>query len=102
MGSGGGEGPMSCLDMKQHLERKIANADLSHFPFPHMIIENFFPDDVYEKILAFNVFKWTAGREWMSKEDMLLNKNVTPYDHRMQINRTDKWFLGRLRSESWS
>ena len=86
MSSGGGEGQMSCLDMRQHLERKIANADLSHFPFPHMIIENFFPDDVYEKILAFNVFKWTAGREWMSKEDMLLNKNATPYDHRMQIN----------------
>ena len=77
---------MADLDVRQHLADKFDSAELIHLPFPHLIIEDFFPDNVYQNVLAFNPFQWNPGREWMTKEDMLLNKNATPYDHRMQIN----------------
>jgi len=77
---------MQASELRRHLEVKVGEAEICPFPFPHIVIEDFFPADVYERILAFNLFQWNAGREWISKRDMLLNKNTTPYDHRLQIN----------------
>ena len=38
-------------ELKLHIEQKFKNTDIVHFPFPHLIIENFFPDEIYEHIL---------------------------------------------------
>jgi hypothetical protein len=77
---------MDASELRGHLEARIETAAMCPFPFPHMVIEDFFPPETYEQILRFNLFQWNAGREWIAKRDMLLNKNTTPYDHRLQIN----------------
>ena len=38
------------LDAELHLAYKIANTPILNFPFPHMYVENIFPDDFYSKI----------------------------------------------------
>ena len=38
------------LDAELHLAYKIANTPTLNFPFPHIYIENIFPDDFYSKI----------------------------------------------------
>jgi hypothetical protein len=60
--------------------------ELKLFPFPHLIINRFFPEKVYEQILKYNLFLRNPGHPWMSKTMMALKKSRTPYDHRMQIN----------------
>lgn len=72
--------------LRAHIASKIAAAELEMFPFPHLVIENFFPESVYRSVLEYNLFQQNAGRPWMSKTMMALKKSSTPYDHRMQIN----------------
>ena len=73
-------------ELKQHIEHKIHNADIVHFPFPHLIIENFFPEDIYEHILSDNPFKYNTGKEWINKGRSEKLKTGTPYSARKQIN----------------
>jgi hypothetical protein len=40
--------------IRSRIESKIAAAALETSPFPHLIIEEFFPDDVYAKIQEYN------------------------------------------------
>ena len=49
--------------VRDRVEAKFASATLHSSPFPHLIIENFFPDDVYAKIMAFNPFKENRPRQ---------------------------------------
>lgn len=51
-----------------------------------MIIEKFFPSDVYKKILEFNLFKKNRGVEWLTKAGSKASKTGTPYYARKQIN----------------
>ena len=51
------------------IEENIYGAHLELLPFPHFIIENFFPDDIYRKIQLFNPYKRNAGTEWISKKE---------------------------------
>jgi hypothetical protein len=76
----------STAELRAHIERKIDEATLEASPFPHIIIENFFPDDVFRAVLEYNLFRYNAGRQWISKRMMRLRRLTTPYDHRMQIN----------------
>jgi hypothetical protein len=40
------------FDVEQHLHYRIANAQVLHYPFPHFYIENVFPDDWYQQLVA--------------------------------------------------
>lgn len=77
---------MSVADIRAHIERKFEEAELHQLPFPHLIIRDFFPAETYQNILRHNLFKMNEGQRWMDRKEMLLSKNSTPYDHRMQIN----------------
>lgn len=72
--------------IRQHIEAKIFEASLEPYPFPHLIIENFFPEDVFAKIIEYNPFKRNIGREWQTKKRSILSKTDTPYYARKQIN----------------
>jgi hypothetical protein len=72
--------------LRAHVERQFATAAVERLPFPHIVIPNFLPADVFDDALRFNLFLSNAGREWISKSDMADMRTPTPYDHRKQIN----------------
>ena len=72
--------------IRSHIENKIAEAVLEESPFPHLIIENFFPDDIYEKLVEYNPFKRNHGEEWLAKSRSAEMSSATPYYARKQIN----------------
>jgi hypothetical protein len=73
-------------DIRHHIEQKLEQATLEHSPFPHIIIENFFPEDVYAKIMGFNLFKFNTGVEWLKKIEKSSPGMRGPYHARKQIN----------------
>ena len=72
--------------IRSRIESKIAAAALETSPFPHLIIEEFFPDDVYAKIQEYNPFLRNSGKEWMDKKTSEQTSSRTPYYARKQIN----------------
>jgi len=73
-------------DIRRHIELKFEAADIERSPFPHLIISDFFPQDVFEKILSFNPFKGNEGVEWLEKRASKEVSSRTPYHARKQIN----------------
>lgn len=72
--------------IRSHIEQRFAAVPLELAPFPHLILEDFFPEAVYEQILAYNPFKYSGGKEWISKRMVRLRRlNATPYELRKQI-----------------
>lgn len=72
--------------LRAHIENKMAAATIDQSPFPHLVIERFFPDDVYDKILSYNPFKANRGEEWLSRTHSGNVSSKTPYYARKQIN----------------
>jgi hypothetical protein len=72
--------------VQAHIEQKFAAASIETSPFPHLIIENFWPDDVYAQILSRNLFAKNAGTEWISRVESRKLKTGTPYEALKQIN----------------
>jgi hypothetical protein len=72
--------------LRRHIEAKLAAAPLETSPFPHLIIENFFPADVYADILRFNPFQRNAGTQWYDRKTSANTTSRTPYYARKQIN----------------
>lgn len=73
-------------ELRSHIESKFAGRDVTMFPSPHLIIEDFFPADVYAKIQELNPFATNAGSEWISAEEMKKRRQDTPYDRRKQVD----------------
>ncbi len=73
-------------EIRSHIKNKILEAKIVSLPFPHLIIENFLPEAVFEKILEYNPFKKNQGAEWLSKKTTTKIKTVTPYYARKQID----------------
>lgn len=71
--------------LRHHIEQKFRDAQLVHLPFPHLIIEDFFPSAVYQSLLLANPFPNNVGAEWISAADAP-TKTTTPYWARKQIN----------------
>ncbi len=67
------------------IARKLADTPLEHDPFPHLIIENFFPPAVYSTILQVNPFRASEGNEWISRPSASSLRSETPFWHRKQI-----------------
>jgi hypothetical protein len=74
--------------IRAHIERKFADVEVELLPYPHIIMADFFPADVYEKIIDLNLFHDNRGAEWFTKEQLTRGnkREISPYDHRLQIN----------------
>jgi hypothetical protein len=90
--------------IRLHIEQKFEAIELDKLPFPHLIIEGFFPDDVYQKILEYNLFKENRGTEWLSKSATRASKTGTPYYARKQINfhANDPYVAGSEEGDFWN
>ncbi len=77
---------MNKFELKHHIEHRINAATADNSPFPHIIVEDFFPPDIYEMILRENPFKLNQGKEWISQKKSKKSKTNTPYFARKQIN----------------
>lgn len=75
--------------IRQHIEGLFKTTTLEVYPFPHLIIENFFPQPVFERILAYNPYKKNVGEEWIKRKHTFASKTATPYYARKQINLHD-------------
>jgi hypothetical protein len=73
-------------EVRAHIEARFAGQKVAPFPSPHLIVADFFPADVYRKILEYNLFRANRGREWISSEEMKIRRQATPYDRRKQID----------------
>ena len=95
---------MNSNSIREHIENKIREATLEHSPFPHMIIENFFPPEIFELILEFNPFKKNEGTEWVSKSNTKKFKTRTPFYARKQINfhQDEKFVASGEANELWN
>jgi hypothetical protein len=71
--------------LRNHIEKKFAASEVQWYPFPYLVIENFFPQDIYADILARNPFKKVAGTEWKPR-GRKPDKTATPYWARTQVN----------------
>jgi hypothetical protein len=69
-----------------HIERKLSETKIEKSPFPHTIIEDFFPTDVFATLLEYNPFKKISGVEWRDREASADVTSKTPYYARKQIN----------------
>jgi hypothetical protein len=76
--------------LRNHIEEKIASSEIAFFPFPHLIISNFFPEAIYDEIIKRNLFLKNRGAEWFTKAELMRRKSSSPYDHRLQINFHEK------------
>ena len=72
--------------LRQHIETRLSTATIEVSPFPHLVVEKFFPDSVYEQILDYNPFVHNAGSEWFSRRTSANTSSRTPYFARKQIN----------------
>jgi len=77
---------MKSTDIRRHIEGKLADAHVELYPFPHLIVEKFFPEPVFEDMIRLNLFKTNPGVDWISRDHIAKTGNTTPYDHRKQIN----------------
>lgn len=73
-------------NLRKHIEAKFSETSSEVSPFPHMVIGNFFPDDVFAQILEYNPFKANVGVEWLEKGKSANVTSRTPYHARKQIN----------------
>ncbi len=80
--------PTLVQKIRDHIELKFLEAEIEASPFPHLIIENLFPEDVFKSILELNPFKKIDGEEWISQKKTQDPNRVTstPYYLRKQIN----------------
>lgn len=74
--------------IRNHIETKFAQAEINPSPFPHVLIENFFPEDVFASIISLNPFQLMEGEEWIKRKasEDPSRVNSTPYYRRRQIN----------------
>jgi hypothetical protein len=72
--------------IRNHIEAKFAAARVENSPYPHLIIEDFWPGDVFEKLIEWNPFKQNAGSRWMDEKESRNVSARTPYHARKQIN----------------
>jgi hypothetical protein len=77
---------MSADRIRRHIEARFASESVTVSPFPHMVIEDFFPADVFDRILAYNPFRANQGREWQGRAASAEVTSRTPYHARKQIN----------------
>ncbi len=91
-------------ELRRDIEARISEARLEPYPFPHLIIQDFFPDDVFAKIIEYNPFRRNVGREWIARGKSKSRKTGTPYYARKQINlhRDDEIHMNEEEGRFWN
>jgi hypothetical protein len=74
--------------LRRHIEAAFDRCDVQVSPFPHLVIADFFPANVYAEILELNPFRETPGSEWLPREASSNVSARTPYHARKQIDLT--------------
>ncbi len=72
--------------IREHFAARLAESRVSPFPFPHLEVENVFPDDVYQRILAAYPFDEKEGREWITLKEQRRRRQTTPFHLRRLID----------------
>jgi hypothetical protein len=72
--------------LRRHVESRLTETPLERSPFPHLVIDEFFPAAVYADILRFNPFRENGGSEWLPREQSANVSTGTPYFARKQID----------------
>ncbi|HEX3463717.1 MAG TPA: hypothetical protein VHS78_06675 [Candidatus Elarobacter sp.] len=72
--------------LRRHIERKLERAELNHSPFPHIVVPDLFPAELYADVLRFNPFATNPGSEWLPREQSDNVSTHTPYFARKQID----------------
>src|SRR5262249_31721841 len=73
-------------ETREFIAARFAAAEVDSVPSPHILIANFFPDTVYDQILGYNLFRYTAGTEWISKSTLSNRRQDTPFHMRKQVD----------------
>ncbi len=81
-------------EIRNHIESKFEKSVVNEFPFPHLIIEDFFPEKIFAQIMSLNLFRNNSGQEWISKTDAEKMKTLTPYYARKQIDLLNDSLIG--------
>lgn len=76
----------SVEQIRAHIEQRLAQTVVQPFPSPHFVVEQIFPDDVFQDILRLNPFKEKEGREWIAASELKSRRQDTPYHLRKQID----------------
>ena len=80
--------------LRDQIDAKFEGRSVTMFPSPHLVIEDFFPAEVYAKILEYNPFATNRGTEWISSAEMAKRRQDTPYDRRKQVDLDRGEFAG--------
>jgi len=72
--------------VRKHIEGKLSEATIEQHPFDHLVIEDFFPAEVFDRLIEFSPFRRNAGVEWQTREASADVTSKTPYHARKQIN----------------
>lgn len=80
--------------LRRHIQRRLEGSEVQHSPFPHIVVGDFFPADVYADILRLNPFRDHAGAEWLPREESSNVSARTPYHARKQIDLVSNPFAG--------
>jgi hypothetical protein len=90
--------------LRDHVARRLESAAVERSPFPHAIVADFFPADVYADILACNPFRTNAGAQWLPPEESGNVSARTPYFARKQVDLASGPVAGVSREASafWS
>lgn len=70
--------------IRQHIKARLDATDVSLYPFPHLLVENFWPDEVYKNFHAHDplIENNDLARPWLKKH----NSNNPHYQIRKQID----------------
>lgn len=74
--------------LRAHIASRIAAAAVEESPFPHLVVEGFFPPEVYADILRWSPFQSAPGTEWLPADSSLNVSARTPYHARKQVDLT--------------
>ena len=85
--------------VRSHIEGKLARTQIEVSPFPHLVVSDFFPEEVYARILELNVFQVSEGKRWLNSGRARATSTETPYFARRQINFHKDGVLDSLRGE---
>ena len=93
----------SVAELRAHIAKKLEGQTATVFPSPHLILQDFFPEDVFQQILKFNPFIGGAnrGREMIDSKTMKKVRQDTPYDRRKQIDLEKEDFVAAPDAEKF-
>ena len=82
----------------RHGARSILEGELTEKPFPHLVFPNFFPDDVYRRLIA----NWPDLDRYVDLNGARTRKQYTLWDRRVEAGDPQRTALWRAVSDALS